>query len=58
MLSGKFVAVADPKELVFATDSLFERHPQMSSWPVDHSWAVHKIVIDEIWLINIYGGGI
>ena len=35
---------------------MYERHPQMESWPEDHSWKIHKIVLNEIWLIDIYGG--
>ena len=58
VMSGKFVDVTDESELAFAKDALFERHPEMATWPDDHSWRVHKIILDEIWLINIYGGGL
>ena len=59
VFSGKFVEVTDPLELAFATDALFQRHPAMEDWPADHSWKVHKIEPSaEIWLIDIYGGGI
>ena len=57
VFSGTFVEVKDADELKFATDALFERHPGMVSWPADHSWKVYKIVLSEIWLIDIYGGG-
>jgi hypothetical protein len=56
VFSGEFVEVDDVEEQVDAQSFLFNRHPAMSSWPDDHSWKVHKIVISEIWLINIYGG--
>mmetsp|Transcript_21845 Transcript_21845/g.36556 ORF Transcript_21845/g.36556 Transcript_21845/m.36556 type:complete len:211 (-) Transcript_21845:238-870(-) len=56
VFSGRFQQVTDPEELKFAQSSLFERHPQMEGWPEDHSWKIHKIVISEIWLIDIYGG--
>jgi hypothetical protein len=57
VFSGKFVDVTDPNELAFAMEALFERHPTMVDWPADHSWKVHKIIISDIWLIDIYGGG-
>ena len=56
VLSGKFVEVTDETELEFARTALFERHPAMASWPADHSWKIHKLVMDEVWLIDIYGG--
>lgn len=57
VFSGKFNQVTEADELAFATNALFERHPQMASWPADHSWKVHRIDLVEIWLIDIYGGG-
>mmetsp|Transcript_29676 Transcript_29676/g.32305 ORF Transcript_29676/g.32305 Transcript_29676/m.32305 type:complete len:188 (+) Transcript_29676:199-762(+) len=54
--NGNFQEVTDAAELQFAKDALFERHPAMADWPEDHSWKVHKIVLNEIWLIDIYGG--
>lgn len=57
VFSGTFAEVADDTdEYGFAKDALFERHPQMQSWPDDHSWKIHTIVLSEIWLIDIYGG--
>lgn len=57
VMSGQFIAVTDEDELSFAQTALFERHPEMVTWPEDHSWKVHKIDLNEIWLIDIYGGG-
>ena len=57
VFSGKFVDVEDKDEYAFAQASLFERHPEMSKWPDDHSWKIHKINLTEIWLIDIFGGG-
>mmetsp|Transcript_10093 Transcript_10093/g.15298 ORF Transcript_10093/g.15298 Transcript_10093/m.15298 type:complete len:196 (+) Transcript_10093:70-657(+) len=54
--SGKFLEVTDPDELKFAQSALFERHPQMESWPDDHTWRVYKIDLTEIFLLDIYGG--
>ncbi|KAJ1401933.1 protein CREG1 [Ochromonadaceae sp. CCMP2298] len=56
VFSGKFVAVTEPAEHKFAKDALFERHPEMASWPADHSWKVHRVDLAEVWLIDIYGG--
>eukprot|EP00595_Chromulina_sp_UTEXLB2642_P001239 CAMPEP_0196765532 /NCGR_PEP_ID=MMETSP1095-20130614/9519_1 /TAXON_ID=96789 ORGANISM="Chromulina nebulosa, Strain UTEXLB2642" /NCGR_SAMPLE_ID=MMETSP1095 /ASSEMBLY_ACC=CAM_ASM_000446 /LENGTH=97 /DNA_ID=CAMNT_0042123765 /DNA_START=318 /DNA_END=611 /DNA_ORIENTATION=+ len=55
-ISGEFIEVTNESELSFALNALYERHPAMVSWPVDHNWKVHKIDINEIWLIDIYGG--
>ena len=55
--SGKFVEITDQEELVFAKNALFERHPQMEGWPDDHTWRVYKIELSEIFLLDIYGGG-
>jgi len=57
VFSGKFTLVNEPEELTFATNALFERHPAMPTWPKDHDWKVHRIDLVEIWLIDIYGGG-
>jgi hypothetical protein len=57
VFSGKFVPVDDPDEKDFAHNALFDRHPEMASWPTDHDWKVHKIDLEEIWLIDIFGGG-
>jgi hypothetical protein len=57
VFSGKFTSVEDGEESAFAQAALFDRHPQMESWPADHNWKIHKIDLAEIWLIDIYGGG-
>jgi len=46
----------DSEEYDFATTSLFERHSSMASWPNDHNWRVFKIDIQDIWLIDYFGG--
>lgn len=56
VISGTFAEVTDTQELDFAKSALFERHPTMATWPDDHDWKVHKIMMEEIWLIDIYGG--
>jgi hypothetical protein len=57
VLSGNFTEIVDKEEAIFAQEALFERHPMMRYWPTDHDWKLSKIIIQEIWLLNIYGGG-
>lgn len=54
--SGQMVIVADIDELTFAVKSFYERHPAMKMWPKDHHWRVRKLLLDEIWLIDTFGG--
>mmetsp|Transcript_8583 Transcript_8583/g.11192 ORF Transcript_8583/g.11192 Transcript_8583/m.11192 type:complete len:123 (-) Transcript_8583:271-639(-) len=56
VLSGQYVNVSGTSEESFAQSALMTRHPQMDTWPVDHSWFYAKLVITDIWLIDIYGG--
>jgi hypothetical protein len=39
-------------------DGFYQRHPQMSHWPIDHNWIVFKLNITQydLWLINYFGG--
>lgn len=46
----------DKKEYNFAKQGLFERHSTMESWPSNHEWIIAKIEIDDIWLIDFFGG--
>mmetsp|Transcript_19214 Transcript_19214/g.41755 ORF Transcript_19214/g.41755 Transcript_19214/m.41755 type:complete len:238 (-) Transcript_19214:1246-1959(-) len=56
-LTGNFVALEDgSEEFVLAKQALFERHPSMRSWPDGHGWVVAKIDIQDIWLIDYFGG--
>jgi len=56
VFAGSFVEVVDEEEAADALAFLFDRHPAMEEWPVDHNWKIHKIDLSEIWLIDIYGG--
>jgi hypothetical protein len=38
-------------------DALFARHPQMAHWPASHSFQVCELNIQDIWMIDSYGGG-
>ena len=56
-LTGKLVVLdEDTEEYEFAKDAFFERHPSMAYWPKGHGWVVAKIVIEDIWLIDFFGG--
>ena len=56
VLSGTFQVITDEAELAFAQKALFARHPAMATWPVDHGWVTAKLVVDDIWEIDMYGG--
>jgi len=55
-LSGKMLNVTESKEHATAKAALFDIHPGMKSWPADHNWAVYKLDIEKIWLIDFFGG--
>jgi Pyridoxamine 5'-phosphate oxidase len=47
----------DSDEFRFAQTSLFQRHPQMKSWPADHHWQIAKLTnLIDVWLIDFFGG--
>merc|ERR1712146_871223 len=43
-------------EAPFANASLFERHPGMASWPKSHDFHIVTLEIEELWLIDMFGG--
>ncbi|KAG7353156.1 pyridoxamine 5'-phosphate oxidase [Nitzschia inconspicua] len=56
-LSGTLVVLKeDSEEHAFAQAALFERHSSMEGWPRDHKWVIAKINIQDIWLIDFFGG--
>ncbi|XP_019225284.1 PREDICTED: protein CREG1 isoform X2 [Nicotiana attenuata] len=46
----------DPKETSFAQTALFTKHPEMKGWPKGHNFQIFKIEIEEIFMINWFGG--
>ncbi|KAB2598986.1 protein CREG1 [Pyrus ussuriensis x Pyrus communis] len=54
-LNGK-LRLADPKELEFAKRALFTKHPEMKDWPKTHNFQFFKLDIENIFLINWFGG--
>jgi len=53
---GTMRNVTDKDELAFANSSLFERHPGMASWPKTHDFHFVTLDIENLWLINMFGG--
>ncbi|XP_022939916.1 protein CREG1 [Cucurbita moschata] len=56
-LIGKLRQV-DPnsKEAEFAKTSLFSKHAEMKKWPKDHDFRFYNLVIENIFLIDWFGG--
>lgn len=56
-LVGKLkVLNGDPKETSFAQTALFTKHPEMKGWPKSHDFQIFKLEIEEIFMINWFGG--
>jgi Pyridoxamine 5'-phosphate oxidase len=36
--------------------AFYQRHPQMQLWPADHGWVIAKLIVQDIWLIDYFGG--
>ncbi|XP_030757917.1 protein CREG1-like [Sitophilus oryzae] len=57
IITGKFVKLPESgSEYAFAKESLFERHPEMRLWPLDHDFYVAKIDMDQICVLDFFGG--
>ncbi|XP_028963338.1 uncharacterized protein LOC126583601 isoform X1 [Malus sylvestris] len=48
--------LADPKKIEFAKRALFSKHPEMKDWPTTHNFQFFKLDIENIFLINWFGG--
>jgi len=60
-LTGRLITLdendaSSKDEYEFAKNALFERHPAMAEWPSGHGWVIGKIDIQNIWLIDYFGG--
>jgi Pyridoxamine 5'-phosphate oxidase len=40
----------------WAQPAFYERHPQVKDWPTDHNWIIARLVIQDIWLVDYFGG--
>jgi len=57
ILTGKMVTLEqDSLEYDFAQEALFSRHPVMPSWPKNHGWTFRKLEIENIMLLDFFGG--
>lgn len=56
-LTGKLNELdAKSEEAATAKNALFAKHPEMKTWPKDHNFQVFKLDIEEIFMINFFGG--
>ncbi|TYI75137.1 hypothetical protein E1A91_D07G254200v1 [Gossypium mustelinum] len=56
-LTGRLVLLeANSKEAEFARTALFTKHPEMKGWPKGHDFQVFKLEIEDIFMINWFGG--
>lgn len=55
VLSGRFMNVSSADRDAAVTQ-LFTEHPEMKNWPAGHDWMVSYLLLDQIWLIDIFGG--
>ncbi|KAK8497453.1 hypothetical protein V6N11_076299 [Hibiscus sabdariffa] len=56
-VSGKLVLLeANSKEAEFAQTALFTKHPEMKGWPKSHDFRFFKLEIEDIFMINWFGG--
>ncbi|KAJ4707577.1 putative Protein CREG1 [Melia azedarach] len=56
-LTGKLLVVdKNSKEEEYARSALFTKHPEMKGWPKDHNFQFFKLEIEDIFLINWFGG--
>ncbi|XP_044761405.1 protein CREG1 [Coccinella septempunctata] len=57
ILTGRLVRVSnETSEYDFAKSALLEKHPAMKSWPTDHGFFVSKLDIEQIEVLDFFGG--
>jgi len=57
ILTGKIVKLEKgSNEEAYAKEALFSRHPAMIYWPADHGFYFTKLDIENIVLLDFYGG--
>ncbi|XP_047314699.1 protein CREG1 [Impatiens glandulifera] len=56
-LTGKLKVVdGNNDEAEFAKTALFTKHQEMKDWPKGHNFQIFKLEIEDIFMINWYGG--
>ncbi|KAJ8750298.1 hypothetical protein K2173_014213 [Erythroxylum novogranatense] len=56
-LTGKLKLIkADSEDAKFAQSALYAKHEEMKGWPKDHNFQFFKLEIEDIFLIDWFGG--
>ncbi|GER29454.1 pyridoxamine 5'-phosphate oxidase family protein [Striga asiatica] len=55
-LVGKLKLIEGTKEAEIARAALFAKHADMKRWPKSHNFQVYKLDIENIFMINWFGG--
>ncbi|KAL2623663.1 hypothetical protein R1flu_003868 [Riccia fluitans] len=56
-ISGKMVELPENEdEGRYALEALYFKHPEMKYWPKYHDWRVYKLQIEDIFLVDYFGG--
>ena len=59
ILTGEFIKLEpESEEEEFARNALFTRHPIMPDWPAGHHWFFAKIDIQNILILDWFGGAV
>ncbi|GJQ76077.1 CREG [Trypoxylus dichotomus] len=57
IISGKYVKIPKSSpEYDFGKNALFEKHPSMRYWPSEHGFYVAKIDIEQVVVLDHFGG--
>ncbi|RZC40965.1 Pyrid oxidase 2 domain containing protein [Asbolus verrucosus] len=57
IITGKIIKVDNSSsEYQFGEDALFSKHPSMKWWPKDHDFYVAKVNIEQIAVLDFFGG--
>ncbi|CAK9161278.1 unnamed protein product [Ilex paraguariensis] len=56
-LTGKLKLLdGNSDEVEYARTALFSKHPEMKDWPKGHNFQIFKLEIEDIFMINWFGG--
>lgn len=53
---GHMQRVPTGEEMEMAREAMFSRHPEMADWPTDHSFQFYELHIQQVNLLDWYGG--
>lgn len=57
VVSGTIQVLQEPAEITSAKKALFSKHPAMEEWPEEHEFVAAKLTVQDLWLIDFFGGG-